>query len=815
MSTENILIVEDEPVVALDLQQTLQEMGHQVCGIYTSMDAAIQGVETHQPSLVLMDIHLQGKGDGIEACQEIYEQWQLPVIFLTAYADEKTVRRAAIAKPFGYLTKPYNKKDLNAVIQVARSRHDAELALAKSEQKLAIAIEAAELGTWEWESQLDRLTGDERFRLIWGTGLQPFVAGLAAMLSRVHPDDLLGVEGTLQTLGFFKCEFRARRDSGEYAWLEMFGNLRIRSADQHIVIGALRDITPRKEMEERLRQASIVFSTISEAIMILNANGLVLSVNPSFSKLSGYSELEVINHPSQEYLINRREPIISYKNIALTSSGFWAGEVGCLCKNGDILQTLLHICTVRDQNGEVLQFVQTFSDISAIREAEHQLVHLAYHDPLTGLGNRYLLDQNLQSELVRAQSHGRTVAIMFIDLDGFKAINDSLGHHIGDRVIQESASRIVNQIRRHDEAIRLGGDEFVVMIPDVITQSEGFVVANKILKALSQPIQLDEQKLVIGASIGLAFFPQDGHELSDLLSAADSAMYEAKRQGKGRVCAYSSDLVENVRTRLNIEQGMHGALERNEFVLFYQPVVDLYESRLLGFEALIRWNHPEFGVLGPDKFIAIAEETGLIEPIGAWVLDTAVAQLKQWSVFGRSDLMMAVNASVRQFRGDAFLNQLKNVLKRHEINPKQLEIEITESMLQDFHSIRKMVQGMRELGVSVAIDDFGTGYSSLALLKHLPITRIKIDRSFIISLPGTARDVGLISAIMQMANSLELDVTAEGVETFDQSQILRTMGSPAVQGYFFAHPKAAEEYSADWIKRSSVNGFFIGEKRAD
>ncbi|STQ89352.1 two-component system response regulator [Iodobacter fluviatilis] len=813
MKAENILIVEDEPVVALDLQQTLEEMGHQVCAISISMEGAIEAVASHQPSLLLMDIHLQGHGDGIEACHEIYRHWQLPVIFLSAYADEKTVRRAAVAKPFGYLTKPYNKKDLNAVIQVARSRHDAELALAKSEQKLAIAIEAAELATWEWESPLDHLIGDERFKLIWGSSLQPFIASLSAMLARVHPDDRHHVESTLQTQGFFKCDFRAIHDSGEYAYLEMFGHLRINRPDQKLVIGALRDVTPRKKMEERLQQASIVFRTITEGIMVLNTDGLISSVNPAFCKLTGYAEEAALGHYAAEFMVNRRDMEISYADIACTASGFWAGEVGCRRQDGTILHTLLHICTVKDQHGEVLQFVQTFSDISAIREAERQLLHLAYHDPLTGLGNRYLLDQNLESELARALSHQRIVAIMFIDLDGFKAINDSLGHHIGDRVIQEAAGRIVRQIRRHDEAVRLGGDEFVVMIPDVLSSGEGLLVANKILRSLSAPMQIDEQKLVIGASIGVAFFPQDGQTLSDLLSAADSAMYEAKRQGKGRVCAYSSDLVENVRTRLNLEQGMHGALQRNEFVLFYQPVIDLYESRLMGFEALIRWNHPEFGLLPPDKFISIAEDTGLIESIGSWVLDQAAAQIKKWAQQGRQDLFMAVNVSARQFRGNYFLNELKTVLQRHEILPEQIEIEITESMLQDFHSIRKMVLGMRELGVSVAIDDFGTGYSSLALLKYLPVTRIKIDRSFVISLPGTARDVGLFSAIMQMANSLELNVTAEGVETYDQSQILRTMGYPAVQGYFWGRPVAAEDYDEVWIKNSSVSGYFLDENK--
>lgn len=803
MYAERILIVEDEPVVALDLRHTLEDMGHTVCGMQTSVDAALLAVEQQQPSLILMDINLEGGGDGVEACRAIYQRWRLPVIFLTAFTDERTVSRAADTKPFGYVMKPYDPTELSAVIQVARSRYDTELALAKSEERLAIAIQAAELGTWEWESQLDQVRGDERFSRMWGSALYPFQAGLQAMLDRVHPEDRPSVAVTLQRPGFFSCSFRVSRDAGDYAWLEMYGNLRQTTDGHQLVVGALRDITPRKTMEDHLRQASVVFNTSAEGILILDSAGRVLSANPAFTRLTGYVGEDVLGLQPSDFLLVRRDNDPVYSDVANMPAGFWSGEVACKCKDGRIFPALQHVCVVCDELGQAGQYVQTLSDISAIREAERQLTHLAYHDPLTGLGNRYLLDQRLNIELLQAKESDQHLAILFIDLDGFKAINDSMGHHVGDRVIQEAASRIVRQIRRDDEAIRIGGDEFVVVVPSLRQPSEGLIVADKIRKVLSAPIVIDDHQFVIGASIGVAFYPTDGESLNELLSAADSAMYEAKRQGKGRVCAYSSDLVENVRTRLNIEQSLYGALERDEFVLFYQPVVDLHTNRLAGFEALIRWQHPVSGLIGPDKFIPIAEETGLIESIGAWVLDRAAAQLAEWNRQGRGDLFMAINVSPRQFRDDLLLSQLQDVIQRYEIDPKCLEIEITESMLQDFHKSRRIVHGMRDLGVSVAIDDFGTGFSSLALLKHLPITRIKIDRSFVIALPGTARDVGLISAIMQMAISLELAVTAEGIETLEQAQIMRSMGSPAVQGYYFSRPFAADAFTAEWIGRRS------------
>ncbi|MFZ6815189.1 two-component system response regulator [Undibacterium sp. Rencai35W] len=809
MHAETILIVEDEPVVALDLRQTLEEMGHRVCGIQSNMKAAISAVEKYSPTLILMDINLEGQEDGIDACNHIYLRWKLPVIYLTAFADEKTILRAAASKPFGYLLKPYETKELAAVIQVARSRCDTEQALVKSEERLAIAIEAAELGTWEWESLLDHVQGDARFQSIWGSNLSRFSAGMTAMLDRIHPEDREKVDQLLHQDGFFSSIFRARRDSGEFAWLEMHGKLRPGKNGSKQVIGALRDITTRKQMEERLRQASVVFSSTAEGILILDDHYRIVSANPAFTKLTQYTSDEVIHRHPDDFLLVRREGDLTYQSIAESIDGYVYCEVACRCRDGRIFPTLQHICAVKDEAGEVQQFVHIISDISAIRDVELKLAHLAYHDPLTGLGNRYLLEQRLDIELERAHFNGKKIAILFLDLDGFKAINDTMGHNIGDRVIQEVAKRISQHIRRHDEAIRLGGDEFVVVAPELHEISEAFLIAEKLLNALSQkPINIEEQELMIGVSIGIAIYPDDGTNVTQLLSASDSAMYEAKRLGKGQFCTYTSNLIERVRARLNIEQNLHVALEKNEFILHYQPVINLLQNRLIGFEALVRWNHPTLGLIGPDTFISIAEENGLIERLGYWVLDTALAQLKEWELAGHTNLFMAVNVSPRQFNDEHFVHHLGHVLQTHKLRGEQLEVEVTESVIQDFHKSRKIVSAIRDLDITVAIDDFGTGYSSLALLKHLPITRVKIDRSFIVNLPGTSRDLGMVHAIMHMANSLELNVTAEGIETPEQAGLLRELKCPAVQGYFFGRPQEANYFSSDWLRLSAITGHF-------
>lgn len=795
MQAERILIVEDEPVVALDLQQTLMEMGHQVVSIATSFSEAIAAVHQDQPSLVLMDIHIDGDTDGIDACEAIYQRWKLPVIFLTAYADDLTVTRAANTKPFGYVMKPFESKELLAVIQVARARHDTEVMLATSEERLAMALDAAQLGTWELSHQCGKLDGDERFYQIVCGGLRPFQNTLDELLNQVTDHDRNRVCALFQQTGFFSDTFRIRRSGKEVAWIEIYGKLICNLRGEQVLIGAVRDVSLRKSMEEHLRQASVVFSTAVEGMLIVDANGQIVNANPAFFQMTGFQETEIIGVRPDDFLLIRRESDPLYSVIAASEAGFWTGEARCKRHDGTLISILQHVCVVRNDEGETEQIVVSISDISFIREAEQQLEHLAFHDPLTGMGNRYLLDQRLAQEMSLSQVSGGNVAIIFIDLDGFKAINDSMGHHIGDRLLQEAARRISGQIRRYDEAIRLGGDEFVVIVPHLTQHGDGRLVAEKILHALAVPVKIDEQQFRIGASIGIATFPHDGCGLSEILSAADSAMYEAKRQGKGRICEYSSDMTETVRTRLSLEQDLHQAIEQQELEVYYQPVIRLSDGALLGFEALVRWNHPISGLVMPDQFIRIAEECGLIESIGTWVLDAALRQLSLWTEASGTALVMAVNVSPKQFLQEEFVSILDAALKRYNLPAHQLEIEITESTLQDFQRSRRIVSAVRALGASVAIDDFGTGYSSLALLKHLAVSRIKIDRSFVIALPDNARDYGLVAAMMNMATSLELDVTAEGVETQQQAAALHTLGCPVVQGYLYGRPQPAGRYT--------------------
>lgn len=802
MQAEKILVVEDEPVVALDLQQTLEKMGHQVCSIQTGFQAAMEAVEHHSPSLVLMDIHLQGTGDGIDACKLIYERWQLPVIFLTAYADEGTVNRAASCKPFGYLMKPYLPKELYAVLQVARFRHDAEMLLVRSDERLSLAIEAAGLGTWEWESQIDQINGDVRFGRIWGNTLRPFLAGLQAMLGRIHPQDRAQVESHLTTVGFFNCVFRALRESGEYAWLEMYGNLRIKGPNNQVVVGAIRDITSRKEMEERLRQASVVFTTIAEGIMILDESGRLISVNPAFIRLTGYQETEVRGLFPNEFLLVQRDGASTNIDNANTEEGFWSSEAVCKSKDGRIFNALQQICVVRDESGNPGNYVHTISDLTSIRATERQLVHLAFHDQLTKLPNRRLFLDRLRQAMSASDRSGQAGALLYIDMDDFKTLNDTLGHDMGDLLLEQVAGRLMSCVREGDTVARLGGDEFMVMLEHLSTEltdaaAHTEVVGKKIIAVLDQPYQLGAHEYRCTPSIGATLFEGSIQRMDELIKQADIAMYQSKKDGRDTLSFFDPEMQQSVNQRATLESALHKALAQQQFQLHYQIQVNIWRHPI-GAEALIRWIHPERGAVSPAEFIPMAEETGLILPIGSWVLETACAQIRTWGQNPLTrELSLAVNVSAKQLRQAAFVEQVRSLVIRYGINPRLLKLEITESMLLDNveHTIQIMA-AIKKIGVQFSLDDFGTGYSSLQYLKRLPLDQLKIDKSFVHDLTVDQSDRTIVRTIITMAHSLGLDVIAEGVETEEQRQLLQNKGCIHFQGYLFGKPAAIELFDA-------------------
>lgn len=802
MQTERILIVEDEPVVALDLQQTLEEMGHEVVAISHNFESAVESVIRDNPSMIMMDINLKGDIDGIEACDVIYQGWQLPVIFLTAYVDEKTVKRAAASGPFGYIIKPYQKKELYASLQVARARHNAESALSRSEERLALVIEAADLSIWEWNSTDQEVCGDPKFESVFGHHLRPYTSNLAQMLERVHPDDQAHVHAMIQAKGFFHFSFRYHQQNEEYLWLELYGNLREKKDGSIFVLGAVRDITKQKDLEQQLLQSSVVYSAVAEGIMILDKNGQLISTNPAFTRMTGHAIEDIVGQVPTDFLLIRQDDSPSYAEIAETIEGAWSSEGLCQCRDGRIFNALQQICTVRDEDGKLLQFVHTISDLTAIRASERQLVFLAYHDSLTKLPNRRMFMDRLKHAMANNERSQQYGAILFIDLDNFKILNDTLGHDVGDILLETVAQRLQSSVRECDTVARLGGDEFVVMLEQLSNDLEQAmdqtaIVGKKIIDTLNERYLLGNHDYYSTPSVGAVLFHGATISADDIIKHADIAMYQSKKNGRNQLNFFDPKMQQSIMQRASLDTELHRAITHKEFVLYYQVQVDNWRQAI-GAEALIRWQHPELGLIAPNEFIYAAEENGLIVPIGLWVLESACQQILVWQDSPRTKhLVLAVNVSARQLKQADFADQVLKLLSLYPIPAHQLKLEITEGMLlDDIDATIAIMHKLNAVGIRFALDDFGVGYSSLQYLKRLPIEQLKIDRSFVQDLEDDQHDRTIVRTIVSMGHSLGLDVIAEGVENELQLKLLRNKGCVHFQGYLFGKPLDIRQFNA-------------------
>jgi len=797
MQTE-VLVVEDERVVALDLRDSLEDMGYQVVDILARGEDATAAAERLRPDLVLMDIHLAGPMTGTEAASLIRERLDIPVVFLTAYSDGATLDRASASLPHGYLVKPFDKRELDATLRMALTRHRAEIEVQRSERRLRLALEAARMGVWEWETETDQIESSQEVFDILGRPREPVSQGLQALLERFNPQDrervsanLLHGEAVNLTLELFGNGQR---------WVELSAKAFPRGGERvGRVVGVMRDVTESQQTQAKLRQASAVFETTSEGIAITDAQLRIVSVNPAFCRITGYAPDEALLRSPDEILHARRHGDQLDPRIVESADGHWSGEIACRRKDGEIFPAWEHLCAIHDDGGVVTHYLITFSDISELRRAEAYLAHLAYHDHLTGLGNRNQLDETLMQEIDRAQRTGARLAVFFIDLDGFKFVNDTLGHADGDELLRRIALRIRETIRGADNAVRLGGDEFVVVLPDVSRIEDCVVFAEKLLRRIEQAVVLSSEQVSVSGSIGIAVYPDNALTHDALLRAADSAMYAAKGSGRNCYAFYCDDMATRARERLTIEQGLARALDENGLELHYQPVVDLQTGRVVGVEGLSRWTHAVLGEIAPQRFIGIAEDSSLIDRLGMWAMRAACRQGVLWNRSGRAPLRIGVNVSVRQMTGADFVARVAGVLRETGLPPQQLEIEITETSLQSIDRARDMLRELKELGVHIAIDDFGTGFSSLSKLKILSIDRVKIDQSFVRGLPGDANDVEVTRAIAALCSALKLEMTAEGIETEAQLAMLRSLNCRNGQGYLFgkAMPAAAMDELLD------------------
>ncbi|MHB1360003.1 MAG: putative bifunctional diguanylate cyclase/phosphodiesterase [Rhodocyclaceae bacterium] len=611
-------------------------------------------------------------------------------------------------------------------------------------------------------------------------------------------DDSEGFRDTFLEQGGREMEVRRRRKSGEIFWASLqLSLLKDASGQPSGLIGYLSDITARIEAEKTMRLQARIFENSEESILITDIDRRILSVNPAFCKITGYAENEVLGQP-QEFLRSAKHPTSFYADIwaHVDREGNWQGEVWARRKNGEDFPGWASISLVRNRDGQISHYFSMFTDITERKRAEERIHYLAYYDDLTGLPNRSLLNKLIDQALVEARRNRLHGAILFVDLNRFKPINDTLGHDVGDRLLKQVAERLRDAVRAEDVVARMGGDEFVVGLFDITRREHAAVVAQKLLAALDPPFWVEEHELKAGAAIGISIYPRDGFDTESLLRMADIAMYRAKQSGQDSYAFYSHEMNRRALDRLKIESGLRRGIDRNELFLHYQPKVDIQSGRIVGAEALVRWNHPERGLVSPGDFIPVAEESGLIVRLSAWVLDAALRQAHDWHAAGCAPLKVAVNLSARDF-SPGLAARVAALLTSHGVPPGWLELEITEGMLT--HGNREVITLMDEvaaLGVSLSLDDFGTGYSSLSYLKRFPIDTLKIDRSFVTGIPDDGNDCAIAGAIVSMAQRLGHRVIAEGVETAEQLAFLKSLGCQEMQGYFFSAPVAAEEFTA-------------------
>ncbi len=594
-------------------------------------------------------------------------------------------------------------------------------------------------------------------------------------------------------------ELHLIKQDGVPFWVRVDMNQAQDCNKQQVFRVVLTDINQQKANDEYLRQAATMFEAAREGMMVTDAQTYILVVNHSFSELTGFSATDVLGR-TPNILRSGRQDNAFYDLMWATihQSGYWQGEVWNRRKSGEIYPQILSVSAVKNEHNLVTHYVGVFSDITQLKSTEARLEFLAHHDPLTGLSNRILLFSHLEHCIALSGREHKSAALLIMDLDRFKDVNDSFGHLAGDELLQKVACRLTSRLRRIDTITRLGGDEFAFLLEDLPDPQDAGLVAAEIIDILNTPWSLaNGVEVRMSASIGISLYPDHGRTSEELLQHADTALYRAKAEGRGIFKYFSEEMTKAALRRINLESLLRRALIREELMVYYQPQVDISSGAIIGAEVLLRWNNQEEGMIPPSQFIPVAEETGLISQIGEWVLKKACQQGRQWLDSGLPPLRIAVNLSLHQFRHGDLANRVEKILYETGFPPKQLELELTESALMERESEAMIILGrLRTLGVRLAIDDFGTGYSSLAHLKRFPLDILKIDKSFVDDIPDHEDDNEIAAAIIGMAHTLRLKVMAEGVETEEQLNFLRGRGCDYYQGYYKSPAVPAEAFEA-------------------
>jgi diguanylate cyclase (GGDEF)-like protein/PAS domain S-box-containing protein len=588
----------------------------------------------------------------------------------------------------------------------------------------------------------------------------------------------------------YETELKLLKEDGTSFWCRISARAASSESTASGIIFSFKDASGSREQDDELRKAAVVFEASSDAIMVLDADGLVRMVNTAFTKMTGFTENDIIGK-SPRLLRGNRKDENRYDAMWQTvlKKGHWRGELWRRKKSGETYPEWTSVTAVKDSNDQVLEYVIIGSDMSDRKYAEDRILYQANFDQLTNLPNRNLFMDRLHQSLQRVQRDNTVLALLFIDLDRFKNINDSLGHSAGDKLLKKVSEEMRKAIRESDTIARFGGDEFAVILSPIYGPKNASRVAQALLEVLANPIDLDGYKAIIGASIGISLYPSDGTTEEELVKNADTAMYRAKESGRNNYQFFTDEMQQAAKDRLLMENDLRDAIDRQELSLVYQPQVDAKTNKLAGAEVLVRWQNSKRGMVSPADFIYLAEDTGLIVSIGEWVLRQACLQYGRWQRAGVAPPYLAINVSGRQFKMDGFSESVRKILEDTGLESEYVELELTESFLMDDQEFAiNTLQELKSMGFQLSIDDFGTGYSSLSYLKKFPIDRLKIDRSFVVDIDTNEEDRAIVRAIIDLAHTLNISVIAEGVEEETQNTMLTRMGCDIIQGYYHSKP---------------------------
>ena len=936
MEDIRILIVEDEALTAEDLRHTLIGFGYQVSEILASGEEAVKAARENSPSLVLMDIMLQGEMDGIEAARLIRAESHIPVIFLTAYSDTETLEKLQSSGSYGYILKPFERRELLANIGIALHKHRLEMRVMESEERYRSLFENSVVGIFQATAQGGLVTANSTLAgILKYSSVEELTAAVDNIGTHLFADDKKRRQFLKQLIrdsAIDDFEAELLRSDGSRTWASITARMVGAKKRDRLYEGIVFDISGRKSAERSLHElemsrAAILHSALDAIITFSGDDGMVLEFNPAASAIFGYRPEEIIgehaaslfsrrddrSESGQKYIkwleyatgffLNRRAEAMAYRadgsafpvelslsrisrdgspiyagfvrditerlvseremrklSMAVEQSSDWivitdnngviefANDTVCTLtgfsreevigrtprlwksgvheeafyrelwetalggqtftalftnrkKSGELIHLDMTISPLRGASGSIIQLVATGRDVTEKLAMEERLNFLSFYDLLTELPNRSLFIDRLGQAIARSEYKGRVVAVVLLDIDRFKYLNDVFGMGSGDEILRVLSRRIGSAIREGDTLARSGSDEFALILTDVARQDDLILMAEKIRNLISEPVRIKEKEIVLTASMGISLCPEDGDDARVLLQNADIAMARAKSQGN-TYRFYTTDLNEKAHEFLNMEALLRNAITVDEFDLHYQPYFSASTGEIVGMESLLRWNNSELGAVSPARFIPVLEESGLILNVGEMVIAKVCRQIRWWRERGLREVPVAINISALQFRQWDFTEKLTAIVNDTGASPSMLTLEITEStFMRDPEFTRKTLARLRESGFTISIDDFGTGYSSLGYLKRYPLDNLKIDISFIRDIVSDADSRAIVSAIILMAHSLNLRTVAEGIETREQLEILRDLNCDLIQGYYHSRPVPADELEKKFLLR--------------